>query len=195
MSAETKPDIRRFFKSKFSSWIVWFGVVFLLIESVWKMLFLWGLAFGAYWLFIFTDRITLPLIGITFGSTIILMLVCVVMFIARRGNHEVVGEWSLAFLLCALILVPTFFTWFPQNTIHVDTARIENQAYQRAVYPLFDLNYALYKCDPTGIFCRRVYRSGDILTRIDAQLEYDTEKHTLSILSKEAGEIYTYELP
>jgi hypothetical protein len=195
MSIDTEQKPNEPFKYGLKRWIIGIGVVYLFIEFFLKFPFIWGSFFGIYWLFVFADETAPPLTVITFGLAIVLFLVYGAMKIIKKGNYGVVGELSLAFLICGFILVPTFFSWFPQNTVHVDSARIENRVYYLAVYPMFDLNYRLYQCDTTGVFCKRVFRSGDISSRIDAKLEYDVENHTLAIISKEVGEIYLYELP
>ena len=171
------------------------GITYFFIEFFWKFSFNWGIFYGIYWLFVFADKTAPLLIVTTFGLVIILFLVYIVMKIIKKGNHEVVSEIALVFLLCVFILMPTFFSWFPQNTIHVDSARIDNRVYCLAVSPMLDLNYKLYQCDIAGIFCKNIYHSGDVMSQIDAKLKYNLENHTLSIVSKEVGEIYEYKLP
>ncbi len=176
-------------------WIIGIGLVYLFVEFVWKFPFIWGGVLGIYWLFVFADKTAPSLIIITFGLAIVFFLIYIVMKVIKIKGYFTAGEISLAFLICSAILVPTVFSWFPQNTIHVDSARIENKTYYLAVYPLFDLNYRLYKCDLAGVFCKRVFDSGDISSSIDAKLEYNKENHTLSIVSRDVGEIYEYKLP
>jgi hypothetical protein len=195
MTQTMVPKEKDYLKYGLKRWIIGIGLVYLFIEFFWKFPFIWGRVPGIYWLFVFADKTAPQLIVIALGLALVLFLIYIVMKIIKIKGYFIVGELSLAFLICSVILVPTVFSWFPQNTIHVDSARIENQVYYLAVYPLFDLNYRLYQCDIAGVFCKRVFYSGDISAPIDAKLDYNTGNHTLSIVSKEVGVIYEYKLP
>ena len=195
MNTDTPKKVNKPFKYGLKRRIAGVGLLYLFIEFLWKIPFVWGGVFGIYWLFVFTDKTALPLAAITLILSALTFIVYIVMKMFRKGNSFTVGEISLALLGCGLLLLPTFFSIFPQNTNHLDSKRIQNRVYYLAVYPMFDDNYGLYECDPLGIFCKQVYRSGDYTAGFYAKLVYDQKNNQLAIDVNGEGEIYRYKLP
>ncbi len=169
--------------------------VYLAVECLWKTLFLRGTAVGFYWLVVIVDKTILPVAAAFIVTALIVLLVGVARsHVHQSGMRQFVLNAGVLFVSGVLLL----FTWpilFAQNTVHLDRAQVAGRTYYLAVYPMFDVNYALYECDSWGVFCTRVYRSGDILAGgLDAELVYTPDTRSLSIQGSQLGIIYTHQV-
>jgi len=100
------------------------------------------------------------------------------------------------FLASLIIGIATFKPIQPAETLHLDVLEIHGRLYYLTAYSALDTNYALYRCDSIGIFCKQVYRSHDFMPRwFYAKLVYYPATDELAIEVKNEGEIYRYKLP
>ncbi|MBN1934362.1 MAG: hypothetical protein JW934_06840 [Anaerolineae bacterium] len=182
---------------RFQLWwiVVTVAVIYLAAECLWKMLFLRGTVFGVYWLFVIVDKTILPVAVAFIVTALIVLLVGAVRSLAHKpGMRQFMLNASILFVSGVLFL-STWPILFAQNTVHLDCAQVAGRTYYLTAYPMFDVNYALYECDSWGVFCTRVYRSGDILAGgLNVKLVYRPDTGELAIQDSELAIIYAHQV-
>jgi hypothetical protein len=130
------------------------GILFLV--DLWKVLYLSGKFPGIYWLFVYFDEwISLSLFGITLikyaGLAVIALLFSwiLVKWILKKDMIQplMLSGAQMVFTAC---FSGTLLLGFAQDTVHLQRMRVRGNVYYLAAYPMFDINYRLYKCEPTG---------------------------------------------
>jgi len=183
---------------KFSTnWlIIFFGIAWVVLEFLWRMPFTFGDVGGIYWLLYYFEKLSSPLAILALAMTLLFGVVAFVMRLTRHDQFSSIAKTAGALFLASLFIGIAAFKLFHPETRHLDALKIHDKLYYLTAYSAFDTNYALYKCDSVGIFCKQVYRSSDFMPGwFDAKLVYHAAATEIAIEVKGEGEIYRYKLP
>jgi len=181
--------------------IVIASFVYFVIEFLWQRLFTSGSIGGIYWLFIATEKLSLPLTILVFTLAIILLIIAIIMRLAKRDRYSSIAKTAgtlflSSLLISGMLLSVASFYMLSAEIQHLDTLQSHNRLYYLTAYSAFDTNYALYQCDSVGIFCKQVYRSNDFMPKwFYAKLVYYAVTEEVVIEVKDQGEIYRHKLP
>jgi hypothetical protein len=171
------------------------GFLIIGIQYGWKTAYLWKGSTGIYWLFLFLDRQFVPCILITaiFG-----LFFLVLRWFSKSTKNKY--RFLLASLSSFIISISVLFTLpvvFANCTYHIQSIRAEGKIYHLGAYPLFDINFYVVECDPLGILCRKIYRSGDIIDSSwdRSSLYFNDKTRILELHEPEKGIIFSYKVP
>ena len=144
--------------------IIFFSITWAIIEFFWRLPFTFGNAGGIYWFLYYYEKLSSPLAILAFIMASLLFVVAVVMQATKRGKYSDLAKTAGALFLASLIIgIATFKPIQPAETRHLDTLEIHGRLYYLTAYSALDTNYALYRCDSKGIFCKQVYLSNDFM--------------------------------
>lgn len=196
MSIIVRRNDNKFFKMGLNGLLILFGIAWAAIEFFWRLPFTFGEKGGIYWFLYYFEKLSSPLATSAFTMTLILVVVAFAMRATKQVQYSNVAQTAGALFLASLLFGMAAFTLFETETRHLDTLKIQDQLYYLTAYSAFDTNYALYRCDSVGVFCRQMYRSTDYMPRwFHASLIYYATTSELAIEVKDQGEIYRKKIP
>jgi len=176
--------------------IILLGIVWFVIEFFWRLPFVGGDVGGIYWLLYFFEKLSSPMAILAFISTLLFVVIALVMRATKRDQYSGIAKTAGAFFFAGILIGIAAFKFFQSETRHLDSLKIHDKLYYLMAYSAFDTNYALYRCDSKGVFCRQVYRSNDFMPySFDAKLVYYSATDEVAIETKNKGEIYRYKIP
>ena len=73
------------------------SAAYYVIAFRWQQLFVRGSIGGIYWLFIHTEKLSLPLSTAIFGLAFILLLIATISRITKRGNYSGIAKNAVIF--------------------------------------------------------------------------------------------------
>jgi len=183
-------------KLRLNGLIIFLSTTWVIIEFFWRLPFTFGDVGGIYWLLYYFEKLSSPLAMLALVMTVLLIVITLVMRVTKRGQYSNIAKTTGALFLASLLIGIAAFKLFQPETRHLDTLKIHDNLYYLTGYSAFDTNYALYKCDAVGIFCKQVYRSSDFMPGwFYAKLIYYATIDEVAIEVKNEGEIYRYKLP
>jgi len=184
-------------KISFNGLIILFGIAWAVIEFFWRLPFTRGNVGGIYWFFYFFEKLSSPLTTLGFVTTLFFLVIVIVIHVIKKGSHSNIAKTVGAlFLATSIIGIATFKPIQPDETQHLDALETHGRLYYLTAYSALDTNYALYRCDSKGIFCKQVYLSNDFMPlSFNAKLVYYPTSDEIAIDVKDEGEIYRHKLP
>lgn len=172
------------------------ALFYVLLGWAWKPRFAFGDAAGIYWLLIAFDWTALPLAGLALLAAVGLAIVWAVGALRRRRSGRRLGVSAGLVLLAAALLLGASFPAIVSPWAPVDAARAGGRTfYLGATRALIDTNYALFECDRLGLFCRQVFRSGDVSSsgNVDGELRFDPETGELAMVVGAGEVVFRYD--
>ena len=164
------------------------------VIAIWKILFINGFVYGIYWLFVGFDIAMILLPAVTLLALFGFVIAWIHQWVRGIGRYRLFRKITLIFALQLLLIILIFPIQFAWLTIHLNQTRVEGNTFYLAAYPMFDVDFGLYRCDYTGTICRSVFKSGDYMDGTGTTLVYDPNARTLSVKLKREGVIYVYSL-
>jgi len=197
MELDQRQKHNKTLKFSLNALMIFFSIAWAAIEFFWRLPFTFGDVGGIYWFFYYFEKLSTPLATLAFVMTLLLVVIALVMRATKRDQYSSVAKNAGALFLTSLIIgIATFKPIQPAETLHLDALEIHGRLYYLTAYSTLDTNYALYRCDLIGIFCKQVYRSDDFMPRsFYAKLVHYPDTDELAVEVKNEGEIYRYKLP
>ena len=176
--------------------IMFFSIAWTSIEFFWRLPFTFGDVGGVYWFFYYFEKLSTPLANLTFVMSVFFVVIALVMRATKSDQYSSVAKKAGVLFFASLFIGVAAFKLFQPETRHLDALKLNNNLYYLTAYSAFDTNYALYRCDSVGIFCKQLFRSSDFMPGwFYAKLVYDTKVNEVAIDVKDEGEIYRYKVP
>lgn len=164
MNVNTHQKDNKSIKISLNGLIILFGIVWAVIEFFGRLPFTRGDIGGIYWFFYYFEKLSSPLTTLGLVTTLLFLVIAIVIHVIKKGGHSSNAKSvGVLFLVTLIIGIATFKPIQPDETRHFDALETHGGLYYLTAYSALDTNYALYKCDSKGIFCKQVYLSNDFM--------------------------------
>lgn len=196
MNGNARQKDKKSIKISLNGLIILFGVAWAVIEFFWRLPFTFGNVGGIYWFLYYFEKLSSPLAKLALVITLLFVVITIVLRVTKRDQFSRIAEITGSLFLASLFIWIVAFKFFQPETRHLDALKVHDNLYYLTAYSAFDTNYALYQCDPIGVFCKQLYLSNDYMPGwFHANLVYYTTTGEVAIEVKDQGEIYRQNIP